>query len=71
MTGAGIPLERYRRDDPALAVAHAFAFAGAPVAYAVDRPPLPAADGVRARIEQPLFCGVRWGRFLAREGAVS
>jgi len=65
---AGIPLERYRRSDPALAAAHAFAFPGAPpVAYAVDRPPLPADARVCAHIEQPLFCGVRWDRFLARE----
>jgi hypothetical protein len=66
------PLDRYRRSDSALAVAHAFGFPGAPpVPYAVDRPPLPAAGRVRARIEQPHFCGVRWDRFLARELAWS
>jgi hypothetical protein len=65
---AGVPLDRYRHSDPALAVAHAFAFPGGPpVAYAVVRPPLAADGGVSARIEQPLFCGARWDRFLARE----
>jgi hypothetical protein len=60
VAGAGAPLERYRRGDPTLATAHAFAFAGTPVAYVVERPPLPASGGVLARIEQPLSCGVRW-----------
>jgi hypothetical protein len=64
----GVPLDDYRRNDPALALGHAFALgAAAPIPYVVERPPLPACGVVVARIEQPLRCGVRWDRFLARE----
>ena len=65
---AGVPLDGYRRSDPALALEHAFAFgAAAPIPYVVERPPLPECGVVVARIEQPFPCGVRWDRFLARE----
>jgi hypothetical protein len=62
-------LEAYRRDDPALALRHAFACAapGTAVAWVVERPPLPTAAVLHARIVQPLGCGVRWDRLLARE----
>ena len=65
-------LEAYFRDDAALARAHAFELAPAePLSYRVVREPIDAARGVRARIVQPLPCGVRWDRFLARELARS
>jgi hypothetical protein len=65
----GASLEAYRRDDAALAVAHAFALAqpGQAVAYAVERAPLPDAGALCARIAQAHCCGVRWDAFLARE----
>lgn len=66
--GLAIPLQRYREDDPELAADHAFALSpDQPVAYEVERPALPEAGSLRASIEQPRPCGVRWDRFLARE----
>ncbi|MCG8591171.1 MAG: DUF1062 domain-containing protein [Proteobacteria bacterium] len=65
---AEVPLDAYRRDDPVLAESVAFALApGVPVAYAVERPPLPESGPLRVRIVQPRFCAVRWDRFLAAE----
>jgi hypothetical protein len=70
-----IPRERldaYFRDDAALARAHAFEVAPVePLPYRVLRPPLDPEGGVRARIVQPLPCGVRWDRFLAGELALA
>jgi hypothetical protein len=65
-------LDAYFRDEPALARAHAFEvpLAG-PLPYRVERPPLDLARPLRARIVQPLPCGLRWDRFLARELRVS
>ena len=65
-------LDAYFRDEPALARAHAFEvpLAG-PLPYRVLRPPLDLARPLRARIVQPLPCGLRWDRFLARELGLS
>jgi hypothetical protein len=65
-------LEAYFRDDPELARAHAFEVPlAAPLPYRVEREPVDASRGIRARIVQPLACGARWDRFLARELALA
>lgn len=65
-------LDAYLRDDPALARAHAFELApAAALPFRVVREPIDPVRGVRARIVQPLPCGVRWDRFLAGELGLS
>ena len=65
-------LDAYFRDDAALARAHAFELTPVePLPYRVVREPLDLARGLRARIVQPLPCGVRWDRFLAGELGVA
>jgi hypothetical protein len=64
----GVVLAAYRRNDPELAESLAFAVAShQTLPYRVERPPLPATGRVQALIVQPLFCGVRWDRFVAHE----
>ena len=61
-------LDGYQRNDASLAWSHAFELAvRAELAYRVERPPLPGAGTLVARLEQPHPCGVRWDRLLARE----
>ncbi|HEU4429393.1 MAG TPA: DUF1062 domain-containing protein [Myxococcota bacterium] len=61
-------LAGYQVDAPELVRRCAFgAGGGAEVAYRVVRDPLSESGVLRARIEQPEPCGVRWDRLLARE----
>jgi hypothetical protein len=61
-------LDAYQGDSPAAVARCAFAAGrGAEVAYRVVRDALPACGALRARIEQPEPCGLRWDRLLARE----
>jgi len=61
-------LAGYLANDPLLARAHAFEIASdGPLPHRVVRPPLPGAGVLRARVEQPLACGLRWDRLLALE----
>jgi hypothetical protein len=61
-------LDAYHHNDAALARAHAFELpVHAELPHRVERPPLPAAGALAARIDQPDPCGVRWDRLLARE----
>ena len=61
-------LAGYQADEPSLVRRCAFAAGGgAEVAYRVVREPLPASGLLRALIDQPEPCGVRWDRMLASE----
>lgn len=61
-------LDAWHRNDRVCAWSHAFEVAThEPLPYRIERPPLPAAGTLLARIQQPFACGLRWDRFLAVE----
>ena len=61
-------LESYLGNRPEAAWRHGFeVIPRAPLAYSVERDPLPGHGESEIAIEQPYYCALRWDRLLASE----